>query len=132
MLYEARANLGFNQKILDDSTLRAPYAAVVVVRQAEPGMSIAAGLQPQILLVLAKSGEMLARLHLPAAQIEKLKVGQALAVAVAVGGKNYAGKIKSLGLEPVKIKDEATYQVDVAFSSKEQLRAGTAAMVTLP
>ena len=132
MLYEARANLGFNQKILDDSTMRAPFTAVVVVRQAEPGMSIAAGLQPQILLVLAKSGEMLARLHLPAAQIEKLKVGQALAVAVAVGGKNYAGKIKSLGLEPVKIKDEATYQVDVAFPSKEQLRAGIAAMVTLP
>lgn len=130
MLDEARANLGFNQKILDDSTLRAPYAAIVVVRQAEPGMSIAAGLQPQILLVLAKSGEMLARLHLPAAQIEKLKVGQAL--AVEVGGKNYAGKIKSLGLEPVKIKDEAAYQVDVAFPSKEQLRAGIAAMVTLP
>ena len=130
MLDEARANLGFNQKILDDSTLRAPYAAVVVVRQAEPGMSIAAGLQPQILLVLAKSGEMLARLHLPAAQIEKLKVGQAL--AVAAGGQNYAGKIKSLGLEPVKIKDEATYQVDVEFPSKEQLRAGIAAMVTLP
>ena len=36
------------------------------------------------------------------------------------------------GLEPVKIKDEAAYQVDVAFPSKEQLRAGIAAMVTLP
>ena len=130
VLDEARANLRFNQKILDDSTLRAPFTAVVVVRQAELGMSIAAGLQPQILLVLAKSGEMLARLHLSAAQIEKLKVGQVL--TVAVGGQNYAGKIKSLGLEPVKIKDELAYQVDVAFTSKEQLRAGTAAMVKLP
>ena len=130
MLDEARANLRFNQKILDDSTLRAPYAAVVVVRQAEPGMSIAAGLKPQILLVLAKSGEMLARLHLPAAQIEKLKVGQPVTVVVA--GQNYDGKIKTLGLEPVRLKDESNYQVDVLFTSKGQLRAGNAAVVQLP
>lgn len=130
LLAEARASLRQQQKVLDDTLMRAPFDGVVVARQAEPGMSIAAGLQPQILLVLAKSGEMLARLHLSAAQIEKLKTGQAL--TVTVGSQNYAGKVKALGLEPVKLKDEAGYQVDVSFASKEQLRAGIAALVKLP
>lgn len=130
MLDEARASLRQNQKILDDSTIRAPFDAVVVVRQVEPGMSVAAGLQPQILLILAKSGEMLARMYLPVAQLDKLKVGQA--VSVTTGGQNYSGKIKALGLEPSKHGGDASYQVDVAFTSKEQLRAGAAATVKLP
>ena len=87
-------------------------------------------LQSQTLLVLAKSGEMIARLHLAATQIEKLKVGQT--VSVTSGGQNYAGKIKALGLEPSKGSSESGYLVDVVFSSKEQLRAGVAAVVKLP
>lgn len=130
LLAEAKASLRQQQKMLDDTLVRAPFDAVVVMRQAEPGMSVAAGLQPQILLVLARAGEMLARLHLPAAQIESLKVGQQ--VTVVVGGQNYDGKIRALGLEPVKVKEEAGYQVDVSFSSKAQLRAGIAAVVKLP
>lgn len=130
MLAEARANLRQHKKTLDDTQIRAPFDAVVVVRQVEPGMSVAAGLQPQILLVLAKSGEMLARLYLPATQLEKLKVG--LAVSVTSGGQSYAGAIKSLGMEPSKREGETSYQVDVSFNSKEQLRAGAAAAVKLP
>lgn len=130
MLAEAQASLRQQQKMLDDTLVRAPFDAVVVMRQAEPGMSVAAGLQPQILLVLARAGEMLARLHLPAAQIETLKVGQLVTVVVA--GQNYDGKIRALGLEPVRLKEEAGYQVDVSFASKAQLRAGIAAVVKLP
>ena len=130
MLAEARASLRQNQKVLNDTIVRAPFDAVVVVRQVEPGMSVAAGLQPQILLILAKSGEMLARLYLPATQLDKLKAGQA--ATVSTGGQSYAGKIKALGLEPSKHDGDASYQVDVAFTSKEQLRAGAAAVVKLP
>lgn len=130
LLAEARANLRQNQKVLEDTVVRAPFDAVVVMRQVEPGMSVAAILQPQMLLVLARTGEMLARMHLSAAQTEKLKIGQD--VTVVTGGKSYSGKIKALGLEPVKLKDESGYPVDVSFSSKEQLRAGVAAVVKLP
>ena len=130
MLAEARASLRQQQKMLEETAVKAPFDAVVVLRQAEPGMSVAAGLQPQILLVLAKSGEMLARLHLSAAQIEKLKVGQVL--TVVAGGQSYAGKIKALGMEPVSLKAEAGYQLDISFPSKEQLRAGIGAVVKLP
>lgn len=130
MLEEARANLRLNQKMLDDTNLRAPFDAVVIMRQVEPGMSVASTLQTQVLLVLAKSGEMLARVYLPVNQLEKLKVGQSL--AVTANGQNFSGKIKSLGLEPIKTKDVSSYQVDVEFPSKEQLRAGQAAVVKFP
>jgi RND family efflux transporter MFP subunit len=127
---EARARLRQNQKALDDSSLRAPFDAVVVLRQAEPGQSVAAGLQPQMLLTLARSGEMIARTLLSSPQMGQLKTGQKLTVNVA--GTTYAGKIKSLGMEPVSIKDQWVYPVDVIFSSRESLRAGTPALVNLP
>jgi multidrug resistance efflux pump len=130
MLAEARARLRLNQKALDETSIRAPFDAVVVLRQAEPGLSVAAGLQPQMLLTLARSGEMIARTHLSSPQMDKLKTGQTLTVSVA--GINYNGKIKTLGLEPIKINEESVYPVDVIFSSKETLRAGSPALVKLP
>ena len=129
-LSEARARLRQNQKTLDDASIRAPFDAVVIIRQAEPGQSVAAGLQSQMLLTLARSGEMIARMHLTSPQIDNLKSGQTVTVRVA--GIGYPGKIKTLGLEPSILKDESVYPVDVVFPSKETLRAGAPALVILP
>lgn len=130
LLAEARARLRQNQKALEDASLRAPFDAVVVIRQAEPGLSVAAGLQPQMLLTLARSGEMIARMQLAPAQLNQLKTGQA--VSVSVNGVSYNGKIKTLGLEPLKTRDDTAYSVDVLFQHKDALRAGSAALVRLP
>jgi len=130
MLAEARARLRQNQKALDDTSLRAPFDAVIVIRQAEPGLSVAAGLQPQMLLTLARSGEMIARVYLSSPQIDKLTTGQAVTVSLA--GTNYTGKIRTLGLEPIRIKEEWVYPVDVLFASNDPLRAGAPALVKLP
>lgn len=130
LLAEARSRLRLNRKSLEDSSIRAPFDAIVVQRQAEPGMSVAAGLQPQTLLTLARSGEMIARSYLPSSQMDKLKTGQKVEINIA--GARYAGSIKTLGLEPVKIKEEWVYPLDVIFSSSETLRAGASASVKLP
>jgi RND family efflux transporter MFP subunit len=130
MLAEAHARLRQNQKLLDDTSLRAPFDAVVILRQAEPGQSVASGLQPQMLLTLARSGEMIARMQLPSSQRDNLKAGQTVTVNVA--GISHTGKIKTLGLEPVPTKEGATYPVDVLFKNKRPLRAGAPAMVKLP
>jgi RND family efflux transporter MFP subunit len=130
MLAEARARLRQDQKALDDTSLHAPFDAVVILRQAEPGLSVAAGLQPRMLLTLARSGEMIARLYLPSPQIDNLKTGQTVTVNVA--GTGYTGKIKTLGLEPVQTKEGAVYPVDVLFQIKQPLRAGVPALVKLP
>jgi len=130
LLSEARARLQQNQKTLDDTSLRAPFDAVVVIRQAEPGLTVAAGLQPQMLLTLARSGEMIARIHLTPAQMNNLKISQT--IIVSVGGINHSGKIKTLGMEPSKTKEGTVYPVEVLFPSKQILRAGTPAVVKLP
>ena len=49
-----------------------------------------------------------------------------------VAGLNHAGKIKTRGLEPVKSTEGWAYPVEVVFPSREPLRAGTPAQLTLP
>ncbi|MGB9093590.1 MAG: efflux RND transporter periplasmic adaptor subunit [Gallionella sp.] len=130
MLAEAEAKLLQARKALDDTSLRAPFAAIVILRDAEPGLSVAAGLEPRMLLTLARSGEMIARMHLPSAQIDKLKTGQTVTVTVA--GTNYTGKIRTLGLDPIQSREETVYGVDVEFPVSQTLRAGEPAVVKLP
>ena len=129
-LSEAQARLMLTQKILGDSTLRAPFDALILVRQVEPGQAVASQLQPQTLFVVARAGEMIARAKVSLARIEKLKAGDA--ATVEVNRQSYSGKIKTLGLEPVGEKGDLAYPVDVLFSVKEVLRAGTPATVRLP
>jgi RND family efflux transporter MFP subunit len=129
-LAEAQAHLRQVQKALDDTSLRAPFDAVVIARDAEPGLSMVTGLQSQMLLTLARSGQMIARMELPSPQIDNLKSGQTVSVTVA--GTSYTGRIKTLGLEPVQTKAGSVYPVDVIFTNKQTLRAGAPAMVKLP
>jgi RND family efflux transporter MFP subunit len=127
-LDRAKAKLAANQKQLRDAAVRAPFDGVVLVRQVEPGQAVASQLQPQPLIVLARSGEMLARAKASLAQVEKLKPGQTVSVEVAQ--KSYSGKIGTLGLEPVGDKGE--YLVEVVFPVQEALRAGAPATLKLP
>jgi RND family efflux transporter MFP subunit len=89
MLAEAQAHLRQDRKALDDTLLRAPFDAVVILRDAEPGLSVAAGLEPRMLLTLARSGEMIARMDLPSPQIDKLKTGLTVTVNVAGTSKRW-------------------------------------------
>lgn len=129
-LNEAQAHLQRTQKVLGDATLRAPFDALVLVRQAEPGQIVASQLQPQALFVIARAGEMVARTKLSLAQVEKLKLGES--VSVEVNKQSYSGKLKTLGLEPVGEKGDMGYPVEVLFPVKEVLRAGTPATIKLP
>lgn len=129
-LNEAQARLTLTRKRLGDATLRAPFDALVLERQVEPGQTVASQFQPQTLFVLARAGEMIARAKVSLAQIEKLKAGAA--ATVEVNHQSYSGKIKTLGLEPVGEKNESAYPVDVLFAVKEVLRAGMPAIVRLP
>ena len=129
-LNETQANLKRTQKLLSNAILRAPFDALVLARQVEPGQAVASQCQPQTLFVVARAGEMIARAKVSLAQIEKLTIGAA--ATVAVNHQSYSGKIKTLGLEPVGEKNEAGYPVDVLFAVKEVLRAGMPATVRLP
>ena len=122
-LNEAQARLRRAQKILGDASLRAPFDALILARQVEPGQIVASQFQPQALFVIARAGEMIARAQVNLAHINQLKIGDA--VTVEVNQQSYRGQIKTLGLEPVEDKGAIGYPVEVLFVVKEVLRAGT-------
>lgn len=133
LLKEAQARHRLATKNRADSVLRAPFDALVVARLVEPGQAVAAGLQPQALLVLAKAGEMIARAQVTEEQLVNLKTGQE--VNVSVGQLHFRGTIKSTGLEPAaRDKNGAPlYALEVLFAPGESvLRAGSQASLSLP
>lgn len=125
---EGEANARFARKQLDDTQLRAPFDALVVARQAEPGMALSAGVQPRTLLVLARADEMLARAEIGAVDAARLQVGQT--VSVDVLGKRYSGRIRQLALEPAA--GRSGYAVEVGLAYQPGWRAGMPAKMILP
>jgi multidrug efflux system membrane fusion protein len=114
------------------SEVRAPFAAVVVHSNAEVGQTVATQLQVVPLLAVAESGSMVARANVTAAQARGLKPDQAIVVRAA--GREYAGRVTRIGLEPAGGKgDERLYPLEVTFSSgSTTLRAGEPARIELP
>lgn len=129
-LAAARARVAQDSKNLDDAVLRAPFDAVVVARHAEPGQNVVVDFKPQVLLVLARAREMVARAMLGENQIGGLKPGRA--ATVVVGDRSFPGKVRAVALEPVASRDGPVYAVDVVFPVMQTLPAGAAATVKLP
>lgn len=110
------------------SSLRAPFDAVVLSRQAEVGQSIAAELKPPVLFVIAAAGEYVVQARVSPDQAQALKVGQA--VSIRVGSKTYPATLRSMTHDPVNGKEG--YRVEAAFQSPERQTAGRAAHIVLP
>lgn len=109
------------------SVVRAPFDAWVMKRDAQPGQTVVVNLQITPLLVLAEAGRMLARGTVDEASARKIKRGQMAQVVVA--GKNYAGKVSLVSLEPVKSSVDE-YAVEVIFKTGQSvLRVGQSATV---
>jgi len=110
------------------SSLRAPFDAIVLSRQAEVGQSIAAELRPPVLFVIAAAGEYVVQARLSPDQAQAIKVGQA--ANVRVGGKSYPATLRSIAHDPVNGKE--SYLLDAAFASPERQTAGRSAQILLP
>ncbi len=122
----AQARLERARQRLAEAEVRAPFPAVVVERQAEPGV-VVAQCQPQPLLTLARSDEMLARATLSPAQAAGLSLGAA--ATVVIGDKSQVGKVRSLRYVA---GDKPGYLLDVAIPRPAHALAGQAATIKLP
>lgn len=125
----ARARVAQGQSQVRDSVVTAPFDAIVVARNVEPGQHIVVNLKPEAAVVVARAGEMIARTTLDAQQIGKVTVGQS--ADVLVDGKRYAGRIKTLALEPSSLNGRSGYAADIVFKMPGVLRAGLPAKVNL-
>lgn len=125
----AHARVAQGQSQVRDSVVTAPFDAIVVARNVEPGQHIVVNLKPEAAVVVARAGEMIARTTLDAQQIGKVTVGQS--ADVLVDGKRYAGRIKTLALEPSSLNGRSGYAADIVFKMPGVLRAGLPAKVNL-
>lgn len=125
----ARAALVEARMTLEYSAVRAPFDALVISVSAEQGQTVINELQPVTLVTVADANSMVARAELTGAQVNALEVGQD--ASVKLNGRNHAGKIKSIGLEPVDGGDR--YAVAVSFPlDGQRYRVGQSATVILP
>lgn len=129
-LKEAQAELERARFRLRHSALRAPYPAVVLARQAEPGQVVNADVPGPPLLVLAAADEYVARARLAPDRALALKPDQNLAVTAA--GRTFKGLVRSIAFDPRAAQDnQAT--LEVAFAAPGvSLYPGQAARIELP
>lgn len=114
---------------LIESSIRAPFAAVILERRAEPGQTVVTRLQSVPLLTLAATKNYLALGMVSPLLAGKLASGQP--AAVTVGGKKFNGIITSVGFEPVA--NGNGYPISVRFvTGGSLLRAGQPATIHLP
>lgn len=122
----ARLNLEYSQ-------LKAPFAGVILQRQAEVGMTVVTRWQSFPLMVLAETGRMLARIEVADQELATLRIG--MDAQVRIQDKVFQGKLQRIGMEPIATGGgKPHYAVDVVFSYpvNMQLRAGLSAVVVVP
>ena len=90
----ARAQVVAQQAVINEKTVRAPFAGRLGVRQIDLGQYVAAG---TTIVTLQALDPMFIDFYLPQQAVGQITVGQAVAVTVdAYPGKTFAGEVSSL------------------------------------
>lgn len=116
---------------LSHSRIIAPFDGWVLSREVNVGQSIVTTQQAATLLVVAETNSYIARAEVPGDKIKNLEPGAS--VDVEVDGMDYKGKVRQLGLEPVRptTGSDIHYEVGVYFKSGGRLlRAGQKAEIS--
>jgi len=109
------------------SSIRAPFAAWVIQRNAQPGQTVVSRMRAAPLIVLAEMGRMLARSLVSGKTADNIERGDEATVTVA--GKKYTGTVSFVALQPEKTGADR-YAVEVVFDTKQQiLRVGQPAKI---
>jgi RND family efflux transporter MFP subunit len=129
----AKANEAAKTVALEYTELRAPFNGIILARNKWQGDVIYKSLQQTPPIIIAPSGQMLARILVTADVLRKYKKGQP--VNLIIKGKPYKGSIYSLGVESVRIDPNgAVYEMDIIFNRDNRipLRQAEVVQVTLP
>lgn len=128
----AKAQLVTAEFNLEYTTIRAPFDAVVLQRNAEVGQTVVSQLKPETLIILGSAGEMIARGLIAQGDLNGQLQGRP--ATVIVDDKKFDGKVRHIGLEPVTTdKQGIYYDIVVVFNPGDRiLRAGRQVTIELP
>lgn len=127
--YQAsRAEYQLAREEFDNSSLRAPYDAVVLARNIQPAQTVISRCEAQPLLTLAPSTRMRVRIFVESDQLESIRNNHKMNVEVS--GQRYSGEVAAIGYEPEIVKESIRYPVDVEFASGELELIGQGAKVS--
>lgn len=126
-LHEAQGTLEQARYRLRMSSLRAPFEARILARRAEVGQSLAADLQPPVVMVVVAAGEYLAQARVSSDRAATLKPGQSVEVRVA--GKNYPASVRAVTYDAA---NKEPYLVEVVLATADTLQAGQSARIVVP
>jgi multidrug resistance efflux pump len=97
---EIRAQLAEADYELAYSRLLAPFDALILSVEVNPGQSINNALQSKTLVTLVRQGYYVAEFYVPVDSLDKFKVGQT--VTVTLEGKPNPGVVSSISYEPLQ------------------------------
>lgn len=124
-LAAAQARVERSRRLLAESELRAPFEALILARQAEPGLIVASQCQPPALFSVARAEEILVRALIDGTQAAQMRLGAE--AQVSVGERKLVGRLASLAA-----LEDGRYALDVAIAREPGMLAGQPALVMLP
>jgi len=126
----SRADVREAEETLSQSQITAPFDALVITRQVQPGETVVSRCETQPMLTLGAAGRMKVRFAVALDEAASIVPGKA--ATVEVGAKRYPGKVNSIAYEPKSLNGALRYPAEVEFSVEQPLRAGQPAKVSIP
>ena len=124
---KAQADLEQARFDMKYSSIKAPFAGVVVDVAVSVGQTVIHNMQSTPMLVLANNRALIAEAYISAKQARSLS--KSSKVSVKLGGNNINGTISSLGVEP----QDGKYLLRVQFEANGKMfRKGEKAEIVLP
>lgn len=126
-LSQSKTNVGWTK-------IYSPVDGVVVSRAIDPGASVVASFQAQVLFVIAQDlRKMRVMADVDEADVGKLKEGmEADAVVDAFAGEAFHGKVEQVRYSPNNVQGVVTYSAVIDVDNpEEKLRPGMTATVTI-
>jgi len=127
---QARASLSAEQTRLAKAVIRSPIDGIVLVRQIEPGQTVAASLQAPVLFTLAESlKQMELYVAIDEADVGQVEVGQRANFTVdAYPDRSYPATISEVRYSPQTVAGVVTYTAVLSVDNADlSLRPGMTA-----
>ena len=118
---------------LEFSSVRAPFDAVIIARQAEIGQVVVPDLKPIVLFVVVDANHMHAKARLTSKQLTKVAIDQE--AMVKIDDETFNGRVINIRrvLESGNQSGDKYFLLNVEFPAQSQkLYSGQAAVITLP